>query len=48
MRAAPLERQIPELVDDQELRFRVVGQALGQLSIGLGLAERSQQCSGAR
>src|SRR5947207_5917776 len=48
MRAAPLERQVAELVDDEQLWFRVEHQAVAQLAIGFGFGEGGQECGRAR
>ena len=43
MRAAPLERQVAELVDDEQLRLCEEARALGELALGLGLRERREE-----
>lgn len=39
MRAAPFKRQVAELVDDEELRFAVKQQPIGQLPLRLRFGE---------
>ena len=41
--AAPLEGQVPELIDDEELRFREEADLVGETSLGLGLGERADE-----
>src|SRR5579864_2700956 len=48
MGAASLERQVAELVDDQQLRLRVKHQTVAQLPISFGFRERRQERRGAR
>src|SRR5205814_2095791 len=48
MRAAALKRQVPELVDDQELWFRVKHQTVTQLSVRFAFGECRQKRRGAR
>jgi hypothetical protein len=43
MGAAPLEGQIAELVDDQQLRLGEKHQPVGELTIGLGPRERAEE-----
>src|SRR3954470_23266673 len=47
MGAAPLERQVAKLVDDQQLRLGVKNQPLAQLAIGFALRERGEERGGA-
>ena len=47
MGAAALERQVAELVDDQQLRLAVKQQAVGELPLGLGFGQRGEQGGGA-
>src|SRR4029453_16025276 len=48
MRAAAFERQVPELVDNQQLRLAVKQQALSQLALGFGFGQGREQSGGAR
>src|SRR5947207_13153945 len=43
MRAVSFERQVAELVDDQQLRLRVKHQAVAQLPGGFGFRQGRQQ-----
>src|SRR5687767_2654922 len=47
MGAASLERQVAELVDDQQLGLAEKHQAVRQLPVGLGPCEGGEQCGGA-
>src|SRR5579864_595665 len=47
MSAASLERQVAELVDDEQLRLRVKHQAVAELSVGFGFRQRRQERGGA-
>src|SRR5215204_4688252 len=46
MRAPPFERQVPELVDHQQLGFAVEQQPIGELAFGLGFGEGGEQRGG--
>ena len=43
VRAAPLERQVAEFVDDQQLGLGEEGELVGELAFGLGLGEGGEQ-----
>jgi hypothetical protein len=47
MGAAACEGEVPELVDDEQLRFAEKHQPIGELPLGLGLGQRREQRRGA-
>ena len=47
MRAALLEGQVPELVEDEQLRLGLEAELLIQLTVGFGTRERAEQRRGA-